>query len=319
MSVRCEELSTEGAEAFWRSSPQATAFNRPVIAAKFSARVRWLSVLKGDTPFLLWPVAYSSDGQRANPPWSYYFGPMWSREASERSATSQLSDSTTMLHSAFEVLLQESGGFACELHPIITDVRVFDWWNYGGQPAERFSITPLYSAQLRDLGSLSDDGLLSSMRELRRREIRKADTSGAFTIVDSVGEDTFATLRRHTIESQGESEDALESATMPVLFDLVNSGDAHITGVIDSNTGECVAANLVLDGAGTANLVLNVLRSDYKNAGVGPLAIYTALRHSRDRGNTTFDFNGANSPRRGDDKHSYGAEPVLYFRIQFPS
>lgn len=318
MSVRCEELSTEAAEAFWRLSPQATAFNRPRWAALFSAHVRWLSVLKGDTPFLLWPVAYSPAGERAIPPWSYYFGPMWSREASERSVTSQLSDSTIMLHSAFEVLLEEPDGFVCELHPSITDVRVFDWWNYGGEPGDRFSISPRYSAQLRDLESRSDDFLLSSMRELRRREIRKAESSGAFTIVDSVPEEVFATLRRHTIESQGESEDSRESATMPVLFDLVNSGDAHITGVIDSSTRECVAANLVLDGAGTSNLVLNVLRSDFKNAGVGPLAIYTALRRSRDRGNTTFDFNGANSPRRGDDKHSYGAEPVLYFRIQFP-
>ena len=318
MKVRCEELSTDAAETFWRSSPQATVFNRPRIAAQFSARVRWLSVLKGDTPFLLWPVAYSSAGERANPPWSYYFGPMWSREASERSVTSQLSDSTTMLHSAFELLLQETGGFVCELHPSNTDVRVFDWWNYGGDNAERFSITPRYSAQLRDLDSQSDDLLLSSMRELRRREIRKAESSGPFTIIDSVPYDVFATLRRNTIESQGDSEDALESASMPVLFDLVNSGDAHITGVIDSNAGECVAANLVLDGAGTSNLVLNVLRSDYKNAGVGPLAIYTALRRSRERGNVTFDFNGANSPRRGDDKHSYGAEPVLYFRIQYP-
>ena len=318
MTVRCEEFSTEAAEAFWLSSPQATAFNHPRLASQFSARVRWLSVLKGNTPFLLWPVAYSSAGERVNPPWSYYFGPMWSREASERSVTSQLSDSTTMLHSAFEVLFKDPGGFACELHPSFTDVRVFDWWNYGGEPAKRFSITARYSAQLRDLGSRSDDVLLSSMRELRRREIRKAESSGAFTIVSDVPEGTFATLRRHTIESQGELEDARESATMSTLFDLVNSGDAHITGVVDSNTGECVAANLVLDGASTSNLVLNVLRSEYKNAGVGPLAIYTALRLSRERGNVTFDFNGANSPRRGDDKHSYGAEPVLYFRIQYP-
>lgn len=243
---------------------------------------------------------------------------MWSREASERTVTSQLSDSTTMLHSAFEVLLQETGGFVCELHPSVTDVRVFDWWNYGGEPKERFSIFPRYSAQLRDLDSRSDDVLLSSMRELRRREIRKAESTGAFAIVENVPVDTFASLRRHTIHSQGESEDAHESATMPVLFDLVSTGDAHITGVVDSSSGECVAANLVLDGAGTANLVLNVLKSDYKNAGVGPLATYTALRRSRERGNKTFDFNGANSPQRGDDKHSYGAEPVLYFRVQFP-
>jgi len=318
MSVRCEEVSSEAAELFWRSSPQATAFNRPRIAKQFAARIRWLSVFKGDTPFLLWPVAYSSDGRRANPPWSYYFGPMWSREASERSVTSHLSDSTTMLHKAFEEILQESGPFVCELHPTVKDVRVFDWWNYGGPPEERFTITPRYSAQIRELDTRSDDALLSSMRELRRREIRKAEALDAFTIVDHVPVATFSALRRQTIESQGEEEDPQESATISALFDLVDSGDAHVTGVLDATAGAVVAANLVLDGAKTANLVLNVLRSDYRNAGVGPLATYTALRRSRDRGLEIFDFNGANSPRRGDDKHSYGAAPALYFRIQFP-
>ena len=31
----------------------------------------------------------------------------------------------------------------------------------------------------------------------------------------------------------------------------------------------------------------------------------------------SFDFNGANSPLRGDDKHSYGAEEKLYFQLKY--
>jgi hypothetical protein len=319
MEVRCEEVSPELAELFWLSSPQATAFNHPRIASQFSDRIRWLGVFKGEVPFLLWPVAYSPSGQRASPPWSYYFGPMWSREASERSVTSQLADSTALLHSAFEVLLQEPGAFACELHPTVRDVRVFDWWNYGGNHSERFSIAPRYSAQLKSLDLRSDDDFLLSMRGVRRREIRRALRAGDFAIVDEVPREMFTLLRTQTIEAQGEVEDVFESATMPALFSLVESGDAHITGVVDTATGACVAANLVLDAGGTSNLVLSVLDPSQPSVSAGPLAVYSALRRSRDRGNTTFDFNGANSPRRGDDKHSYGAEPVLYFRIQFPS
>lgn len=30
-----------------------------------------------------------------------------------------------------------------------------------------------------------------------------------------------------------------------------------------------------------------------------------------------FDFNGANSPLRGDDKHSYGASEKLYFQLDY--
>ena len=85
---------------------------------------------------------------------------MWSREASERSVTSQLADSPALLHSAFGLLLQEPDGFACELHPSITDVRVFDWWDYGGNQSERFSTTARYSAQLKILDLRSDEDLL---------------------------------------------------------------------------------------------------------------------------------------------------------------
>ena len=30
-----------------------------------------------------------------------------------------------------------------------------------------------------------------------------------------------------------------------------------------------------------------------------------------------FDFNGANSPLRGDDKHSYGSYEKLYFQLEY--
>ena len=30
-----------------------------------------------------------------------------------------------------------------------------------------------------------------------------------------------------------------------------------------------------------------------------------------------FDFNGANSPNRGDDKHSYGAKENLFFDLKY--
>jgi lipid II:glycine glycyltransferase (peptidoglycan interpeptide bridge formation enzyme) len=48
-----------------------------------------------------------------------------------------------------------------------------------------------------------------------------------------------------------------------------------------------------------------------------PASVFKAIETARDRGLKYFDFNGANSPDRGDNKHSYGAEPVLYFDIEY--
>jgi hypothetical protein len=275
--------------------------------------------VKGKTPFLLWPVASNSLGESCAPPWSYYFGPMWSPEAFGRPVSSQLSTALAVFEAAFEVVLPESPNLEFELHPTVTDVRVFDWWNFGTERKERFRVRPRYSAQIQNMETLTDEALRSSMRELRRRELRKALATGTFEIVHEVPAETFVRLRRQTIENQGDLVDVNETDTIPVLYAMVASGDAHITGVWDRASRDFAAANLVIDGGEASNLVMNVLNESYKNTGAGPLATFTALRQSRERGNRVFDFNGANSPRRGDDKHSYGAQAVLYFRVQYLS
>jgi hypothetical protein len=48
-----------------------------------------------------------------------------------------------------------------------------------------------------------------------------------------------------------------------------------------------------------------------------PASVFKAIETARDRGLKHFDFNGANSPARGDNKHSFDAEPVLYFDIEY--
>ena len=45
------------------------------------------------------------------------------------------------------------------------------------------------------------------------------------------------------------------------------------------------------------------------------LNILSSIMSAKNNGKKVFDFNGANSPDRGDDKHSYGAKYKLYFEV----
>ena len=39
------------------------------------------------------------------------------------------------------------------------------------------------------------------------------------------------------------------------------------------------------------------------------------MDHHQNQNKKVFDFNGANSPNRADDKHAFGAETLQYFNL----
>ena len=46
---------------------------------------------------------------------------------------------------------------------------------------------------------------------------------------------------------------------------------------------------------------------------------HDSLHFAKKKGYSVFDFNGANSPRRADDKHAYGAISTNYFNLSYSS
>jgi len=311
VEISLSQVTVSEATSFWQSSEQATAFNEPSVAAKLVQSIDWWVARRGEMPFLMWPIAQNAEGAVVVPPLSYYFGPMWSPEVSGKSITSRLADTTNCYRIMVEHFLDRYGSIEFELHPSITDVRFFDWWNFGGPPQDRFRIFPKYSAQIEHLASSDDDFLMAQMRKVRRQEIRRIEVSPRFEKVHGVPTSVFSQLRRDTIEAQGEVEDPTETAAAATLVSFESDGKAHTVGTRDRDSGEFVAASLTLDSGVSTNLIYSVARRDFRAQGVGAWTVFNTLRDARARGIQTFDFNGANSPQRGDDKHSYGAHPVL--------
>ena len=318
-SINVTRVDVDVAHEVWSTSPHATVFTEPGLIDRFVKKVTWWMASKGNTPFVLWPVFEGSGDHPMLPPFSYFAGPIWSKEAWARSNTSKLSDSLSFYEKIVEAVLEVHEGLLFELHPGLLDVRFFDWWAYEAKTRTPFCIQPRYTAQIGGLQTKSMDEIVTSFRELRRREIRKASSNQSLKTVSRVPLEVFETLRGTTLARQGTSVDEHEKNAMGLLFELVDEGRAHSLGVLDSASGEVVAATLVLDGVGVSNLVLNVANANYRNHGVGPLVISKSIETAKQRGSQIFDFNGANSPRRGDDKHSYGSDSVLYFRISNPA
>lgn len=319
VEINVETVDDVAAGDFWELSPHATAFSSPRLLSALEVRVTWWLALKGSTPFLMWPIVEESDKSKViAPPFSYYFGPMWSIEAWSKSPTSWLADAQACYGAILAEIIPRYSIIEFELNPAITDVRVFDWWNYGKSSEERFEIRPRYSAQLSDLQERDLGSVFASMRKWRRIEVRRARDSQDFEVTTDVPMDLFSKLREETLAIQGATQDPREELMIPKFEWLVKKGIAYPLGIRDKAVGDIVAANLVIDGPREANLVLSVRKESYRNTGVGPLATFEAIIGARRRGLEIFDFNGANSPQRGDDKHSYGASPALYFALSFP-
>jgi hypothetical protein len=310
-----EEVDPETAFTVWEHSPHGTVFTHPYVATRISHSVSWFAAIKGSEIFVVWPVALNQDGGVELPSFSYFFGPFWSEVAVGRSVTSRLVDRLDAYDGLIEAILQRFGSVRAELHPLLLDVRAFSWWNYHSPGKPRFEIEPRYTARIDGLQDSTTDELLSNLRELRRREVRKVERQESPLLKASVSVDELVALYQTTFERQGVNVPTGSLESIDGLCRLVDEGYGRITATVDSDSSCVASAVLCLDGHDTANMVLNLTDPSQRGTGIGPWTVFQSILQAKEAGLTHYDFNGANSPQRGDDKHSYGASEVLYFTV----
>lgn len=312
-----QEVSGEVAGRFWLSSPQAVLFNKPDVVSTISDDHSWWLVSKGEEPFLLWPVHLGDDKLPAVPPFAYFFGPMWSPVSESRAVSSIFADRLAAYNEMISFLIYRFGGVANSFHPSLTDIRAFSWW--GHHTGQDFAVYPRYTAQITNLQTKSQAQVLGSFRELRRRENKRVELGCEYTLVTDVNQDRIKSLYYATFAKQGQTPSETDVGSITNLLSLVKKGYGFMMGAKSASSKEIEGVTLILVSGETANMALNLTSPAKRASGVGAWLIQKAIDRSQVLGVNTFDFNGANSPRRADDKHSYGAREVLYFEIRYPS
>lgn len=312
-----DELEPSEALAVWKTSPHATVFTNPAIASRLSSSVSWFAAIKGSEVFVVWPVALNRHGKVDLPWFSYYFGPFWSEVAVARSISSGFADRLDAYDGLVTTLIQRFGAIRAELHPLLSDVRVFSWWNYHSPEKPKFSIEPRYTAQIAGLQKSTEAQLLSRMRGVRRREINRVERQGELGYRTSVSVGDLTDLYISTFERQQLVAPSDDLDAIVELHALVEEGLGTITASANGESGDLAAAVLSLDAHDTSNMVLSLSSPLSRKSSLVPWTVYKSICEAKALGFDYFDFNGANSPQRGDDKHSYGATDVLYFSLQY--
>jgi Acetyltransferase (GNAT) domain len=313
-NLQIDCVSNSEALVFWNTSPHATAFTRPETLEALAHKVDWWIVRKGDKPMCLWPICTNNKGAVYLPNFTYSVGPMLSAEALATPLHRRFSYDLTVFEALLEKLTLTYGELRASLPIGLDDVRAFEWWNYHEPHKGRLQIAPRYTAVIDQLQARSIDEVTSAYREVRRQELRKAERREDLIVSASCRAEEIISIYSNTMNRQNGTTGDQNAEDITKLVEIADRGGGYVIA-LRTTSGSVAQVVLVLDAKGKANLVLNNASETFRTQAIAARLVTLAIAQARQRGNTVFDFNGANSPRRGDDKHSYGARAQLYFDI----
>ncbi len=211
-----------------------------------------------------------------------------------------------------ECLAERYRRFSFGLHHAFDDLRGLQWFRYDEPEQLGVRLTLRYTGLL-DLATTADwQAYLGSIRENRRRDMRKAQRLG-YRLEHGAYADELVELGSLTFQHQGLQLDDAARRRLRCIA----------TSARDSGFGELIAARNAAGNIASVGLFLYDRHATYylaagtvpeeRSSGCNTLVMLEAIQRGRERGAKWFDFIGINSPRRGDFKTSFNAVPVPYF------
>jgi hypothetical protein len=308
MLVKIVEVDASEASLFWQNSRNTNIFLNPEVLSKLSNRTRWFALIKGDHIKCIWPLCWNDSGVIEPPPFTYWVGPFWSESRKLVAKHSHLSEELDVFETYIRFFEEMNFLVNFELSTLDHDVRVFDWWNFNNDRESYFQISPRYTAQI-DLERFS----ISDFRRNRKRQLRDFDEVKFEVLNDAPNIRDLIHL--YNLEIGADISESVRRGIVS-LVELVESGFGNLISVYSKETHSLCGFSLSLATSNQSNHVLNLTDASSKRAGLHAWLTYSAMGSARASGCKIFDFNGANSPMRGDDKHSYGSSYRLYFALK---
>tara|TARA_B110000977_G_scaffold123703_1_gene158601 strand:- start:14527 stop:15486 length:960 start_codon:yes stop_codon:yes gene_type:complete len=308
-----EKIDSLQAEKFWLESPNATAFTNPIILSYFKYDFEWWVGKKGDELLCVWPVCLKN-AKIVLPDFFYYFGPIWHGNFLKIPNHSWLPLSKNIYEGFIKKFSTNYKVILAQLPPGLNDVRIFDWWNFNIKAKKRFLIKPKYTAIIKNLPSTSMHEIKMNFRYWRRNELNKIKKEvNSLVKTDNYSLDEVLVFYEKTTGIKAKKY----SSSINSLLELAKNNFGKIIAYREKKNNQLASFMLVLFGKKDANLVLSLVSETWKKKGLSVYMILKCIALSKKMKFEIFDFNGANSPNRGDDKHSYGACHELFFEIKY--
>lgn len=314
--LHVDPISKDRARDFWRAAPHATAFTHPDVLACCADQVDWWGTSRSQDLVATWPVCRTkNDAAPGSPTFLYYVGPLFSGEIHGFKYHRFQAIRQQALQALIPHLIERYRSLRFAMPPGDTDIRAFEWWNHDRSAGPAFSFRPRHTARIQQLGrpieAIRSDFSRNRKRDLKLREdaaLQQTEDWKIEEVIDLHNEP----MRRQGIEVSPERIDALHR-----VIAAANSGNGAVLAWRDSEDGHLASVIVLLYGQREANNILCVASETWREQGLGAWTTWQGIKHARSHGKEIFDFNGANSPNRAADKHSYNARAELYFNISY--
>ena len=318
-NINIREISYEEALKVWNNSNEAGCFTNPKFLKSVNYNVQYWGGIKGEEILCAWPILKDKKGLITNLPFCYYIGPIWSKTLTELPPYRLYATSQKIYANLIEKILSLYPKISLSLPIGKIDLRAFTWWNYGKKNQPKFKIELRYSALIKNLKNKSNKEIVDLFRpDDKRKTIKKLiKNHPPIHITSTVSKQTIIKLYESTIQRTGGLIENKDLEVLEKIIDYSLDGNGKIICFAENNSSEVVAAQVMLDCKNITNAIAQGLKSDWHDSDLSVFLNYHSILSARDRGSDIYDFNGANSPNRADDKHAYGAEFMPYFDLSF--
>jgi hypothetical protein len=312
-----KETNAKDSYKIWKQSPNASIYTNPEFLSNLK-NIKYYSVYNGEEPLCCWPVHLSENEHLNIPDFFYYFGPFWSKIILETPNHSWLSKSSKVYECFLETLTKKYKKINFQFHYSLSDVRIFDWWNYNTKK-NKFDIKVKYTALINQLKIKNEKEILSNYRYVRRYEIKNfKENESKIYLSDEISVDELIKIYFDTIKEKYSKK--YEQSLIEKLIFLHNMCEkkfGKIYAYREKKSNKLICLILILLDKNSAHLVLNLSTKDWKSENIMSWAIHKLILSVKSLDIDVLDFNGANSPKLGDDKQSYGCMTKTYFDFYF--
>jgi len=204
------------------------------------------------------------------------------------------------------------------LHPSITDIRSFLWYNYGTD-YPKYVPEILYTSHIDILDFAQvqkpeDIALFSQFSAARRQEVRYAIKKGVIT-EERFDADMFVEFYAMTMKRQGESVDQKVLDQMKNLISslyLKNMGKMFVSTTANGNVGSMV---FFCFDSKRAYYLFGANDPQLRDKHTGSAVLWDAFHALSKAGIKEVDLEGVNSPQRGWFKLSFGGDLRSYYHM----
>ena len=307
------KIKVNEAMAVWKNSPNANAYNNPDFLKNFK-NISFFAVSKGEEIFCCWPVQVNKNKSCQIPDMFYYFGPFWSSKIKNLPNHSWLSYSNKVYELFINSFTKKFKKINFELHYSLNDVRIFDWWNYN-KKTNRFKIYPRYTALIDNLKKKKEKEIVADYRYSRRYELKKFYNLKSEIFESEISTKEILDLYFQVVEVKNSHDKKEITKNIKIIRQLSKKKLSKTLAYKSKKTGEFISVIILVYDSLSSHLVLSVANEEWKKKGIMTWSIHEAIMQTKKNKLDIFDFNGANSPQRGDHKHSFGAKLKLFFKL----